>query len=409
MRDRASVAAEMQSLRSPSPSDRSLSRSRSRSPVRGRKRSFSASSLSARSPSYSPVRRKRPSPGPPRRWNEADYWVASPPRGARRWNEDDTWINEEIERKNDHSGKVRGPSGRMPTVPAQSGQKATRGVEVRQANEMLSRDDEKNEQGLRAWDNCVINADASSVEDVLPLNPSLAIRILGTGKAAPDPVETAQQQARSATPERQVFEPQEAMSEEDDALLDAHVWGDADGMTVKRSRPIEEKRSQPVVEKEEESESVNQARQALVANAKRRAERKEQLLAKLVRAKMQLKRHRSQSPLPQVERQQLLGLVDTHEAALGYTILPQGYSEYTDVPQSTESIPSSSFDAIEAEAKAHAKAKLKLRLAQEKKKQVETVQAAAEENSPDARAQELRMKLLKARLAKEKSVAVQPV
>jgi hypothetical protein len=297
----------------------------------------------------------------------------------------------------------------MPTVPAQSGQKATREVEVRQANELLSREDEKNEQGLRAWDNSAINADASSVEDVLPLNPSLAIRIFGTGKAATDPVETAQQQARSATPERQVLELEEAMSEEDDALLDAHVWGDADGMTVKRSRPIEEKRSQPVVDKKEESESVNQARQALVANAKRRAERKEQLLAKLVRAKMQLKRHRSQSPLPQVERQQSLGLLNTHEAALDNAILPQAYSEYTDVPHSKESIPSSSFDAIEAEAKARAKAKLKLRLAQEKKKQVETVQAVAEEISPDARAQELRMKLLKARLAKEKSVAVQPV
>jgi hypothetical protein len=283
------------------------------------------------------------------------------------------------------------------------------------------------QRGMRGWgepgdaDEAIVlqDSEAVPVDTVQPVRVPLALRIFGTGAAANEEIVAAR--SRDNTPEQERVDPDDVLSEEEDAMLDAQVWGTEDAIDLdllaerkeeRKKRRESEAANQPamIVAAVREDAAVNQARQAIINNANRRAEKKEQLLAKLIRAKMQL-RVRKQIAPPIIYDQ------DEEDSSASETpeqeVLPERMSRVS--PTSEDQTPSA--DAVQAEARAKAKAKLRMRLMQEKKKQQQQQQQTLSEplqaetlptdqdtqsgKPPLDRAAMLREKLLKARQQKQ--------
>jgi hypothetical protein len=370
-----------------------LPEERARSPIR-RRRSMSFSSNGSSDSLLSRVsqrrdrrpadRRRKPSPSSPRRWDRDDSWIAPPSVLDRKWNEADSWVDQEmlkeveeeqrLERErtmaSDKGGKVR-PSG---TKTNDSG-----------VGELLENDKGREhidvaQRGMRGWgepgdaDEAIVlpDSEAVPVDTVQPVRVPLALRIFGTGAVANDEIVAAR--SRDKTPEQERVDPDDVLSEEEDVMLDAQVWGTEDAIDLdllaerkeeRKKRRESEAANQPIkiVAAVPEDAAATQARQAIINNAHRRAEKKEQLLAKLIRAKMQL-RVRKQIADPIVydnDEEEDSSASSTPEQE----VVPDRIIRIS--PITEDQVPSA--DAVEAEARAKAKAKLRMRLMQEKKKQ----------------------------------------
>jgi hypothetical protein len=186
--------------------------------------------------------------------------------------------------------------------------------------------------------------------------------------------------------------------------------------TKRRASRLSDRPATPIEQRREAAAA--QAREVIVNNANKRAERKEQLLAKLVRAKMQARQKRS------LEARALAHRVDDLEPLSS----PRPVVDASPVPTNSDdhlmeaSNGSLAAAALEAEAKAKAKAKLRMRLTQAKKQQAAQAESASQPvclpqqpglangsfdeqtlTSAQDRAALLREKLLKARAMKQTS------
>lgn len=380
-------------------------------------------------------RRRKPSPSSPRRWDRVDNWVAPPSKLDRGWDQADSWVDVEMlkeveeERRIEREKRVRGrPDANRNGVSLSSGGKPNES----RADELLPERHNRAEpqkvdvaqRGMRGWgepgdaDEEVVLTEtrAFPVDTVQPAKQPLVLRIFGTGGV--DESNPAAETHRDHTPEQDEGDLSDVLSEEEDAMLDAQVWGTEDAIDLDLLAEKRNKRraSQSAIKPRpanittpRQEAAVTQARQAIIDNNKRRAEKKEQLLAKLIRAKMQL-RHRPRERSPSVPQY-------NEESSAPEPSELENLEEYTQpvaiVPAAIDTrIPN--MEAIEAEAKARAKAKLRMRLLQEKKKQQQhpslspsQVQAAPAvvTTQPDLVVEDrtaiLRGKLLKARQQKQ--------
>jgi hypothetical protein len=342
------------------------------------------SRVSKRSDRRPADRRRKPSPSSPRRWDRDDSWIAPPSVLDRKWDEADSWVDQEMLKEveeeqrldreramaSDKGGKVR-PSG---TKTNDSG-----------VGELLEKNKGREhidvaQRGMRGWgepgdaDEAIVlqDSEAVPVDTVQPVRVPLALRIFGTGAVVNDEIVAAR--SRDKTPEQERVDPDDVLSEEEDAMLDAQVWGTEDAIDLdilaerkeeRKKRRESEAANQPamIVAAVREDAAVNQARQAIINNANRRAEKKEQLLAKLIRAKMQLRVRKQIAPpiIYDEDEEEDSSASPTPEQE----VVPDHIIRIS--PITEDQAPSA--DAVEAEARAKAKAKLRMRLTQEKKKQ----------------------------------------
>ena len=419
--------------------ERSVSRSH-RPRSRSVSSSFSSRSgrASIRSDWKAAERGRPPSPQSPKRWDKADYWVAPPSDLDKKWNESDSWVDEEMlkevieeQRRNRlKEGKVDGLisngvirlSGNAPSKDLLA-DPSSKNAELDVAH-----------RGMRGWgepgdttEEPMPDVDTAPVEivDSARQRQPLTLRIFGTATNAQS-VEVVRPETRSATPPEAIFE--DLSSDDEEALLDAHVWGTEDAVDLSAIIEKQKKRrasrlsDRPATPTEQRQEvAAAQAREATAKNANKRAERKEQLLAKLVRAKMQARQKRSLEARVQAHPIDELESLSSPQRTTNVLPVHRDLDDHL-TEASTGSLAAA---ALEAEAKAKAKAKLRMRLTQAKRQQATQPQTAsppigleqqpglANESfdkptltSPQDRAALLREKLLKARAMKQTSTAI---
>lgn len=405
---------------------------------RSRSVSSSFSSRSGRAsirPDWRAAERGRPpSPQSPKRWDKADYWVAPPSDLDRKWNESDSWVDEEMlkevleEQRERRLNESKVVNGLLPNNVARSLKNAPSKDLLADPNP-LGEELDVAHRGMRGW-----GEPGDKTEDPMPdvgivpveivdsvsQRQPLALRIFGTATNA-QPVEVDQRENRSATPPEAIFE--DMSSDDEEAMLDAHVWGTEDAVDLSAIIEKQKKRrasrlsDRPVTPaKQRQEAAAAQAREAIVNNANKRAERKEQLLAKLVRAKMQARQKRAleaRVQMPQVDESEPMSPLQPVVDALSS---PRNL-EADAFEASKESL---AVADLEAEAKAKAKAKLHMRLMQAKKKQAAQAASASQSvgleqhsaatngsfdqstlSSAQDRAALLREKLLRARAMKQ--------
>ena len=359
-------------------------------------------------------RQRKPSPSSPRQWDQTDSWVAPPSKLDRRWDQADSWVDEEMLKEVEVEEKL----ARSVRAPTQSQRVAARMDDL-----LVAGDDRSNQannadimhRGMRGWGepgdaderNTMNGIDKVPVVTVESVRQAVALRIFGTGSAIDEPVPVETHRAPTHN---------DNLSEEEEAILDAQLWGtedaiDLDLLAEKKDKYIaSEVASKPsaTMPTPRQDAATSQARQAIIDNAKRRAEKKEQLLAKLVRAKMQ-SRQRPRGASPEVHYRDDESYASDAPESEGAAVYAQPAPASPDL---TEDL-TPTADAIEAEARARAKAKLRMRLLQEKKRQQQpvpipaitqiapAVQATQMEQTAQDRTAMLRERLLKARQQKQ--------